>query len=371
MSKIVDSAHSYPNNNDSDQLSATIANNCKVSVYDEWSPLEEVIVGVVENARLPQPDPSVRGVDFPELADEDIPTGQFSDRVIEETQEDLANLVATLQELNVKVRRPEITNHSISFSTPNWSSCGHFNYCPRDVFLALGNQIIEAPSPSRSRYFEMDAYKKVFLEYFHSGSRWISAPKPMLLDELFTNPNRENNGLLNSEIAFDAANILRLGKDILYQVSDSGNQLGGQWLRSVLGNDYRVHQCINVYLGKHIDTTFTVVRPGLVVINPERVNNDNLPSLFKNWDKILCPEPVDIGYEGYPLSSIWIAMNFLVVNPELVIIDKRQVSLIKELEKRGVNVIGLQLRHARTLGGGFHCVTNDVRRSGLLENYFN
>lgn len=371
MSKIVDSAHSYSHNNDSAQLSATTAHNCKVSVYDEWSPLEEVIVGVVENARLPQPDPSVRGVDFPELADEEIPTGKFSDRVIEETQEDLANLVATLQELNVKVRRPEITNHSISFSTPNWSACGHFNYCPRDVFLALDHQIIEAPSPSRSRYFEMDAYKKVFLEYFHSGSRWISAPKPLLLDELFTNPNREKNGLLNSEIAFDAANILRLGKDILYQVSDSGNQLGGQWLQSILGNDYRVHQCVNVYLGKHIDTTFTVVRPGLVVINPERVNPDNLPVLFRNWDKIWCPDPVDIGYEGYPLSSIWIAMNFLVVNPELAIVDQRQVSLIKELEKRGVNVIGLQLRHARTLGGGFHCVTNDVRRSGSLEDYFN
>ncbi|NEP07104.1 MAG: hypothetical protein F6K25_25815 [Okeania sp. SIO2G4] len=124
---------------------------------------------MLENARLPQIDPSVRGVDFPELADEDIPTGQFSDRVLEETQEDLAILVATLQELNVKVRRPEITNHSISFSTPNCSTCGHFNYCPRDLFLAIGNQIIEAPSSSRSRYFEMDAYKKVFLEYFHSG----------------------------------------------------------------------------------------------------------------------------------------------------------------------------------------------------------
>lgn len=60
-----------------------------------------------------------------------------------------------------------------------------------------------------------------------------------------------------------------------------------------------------------------------------------------------------------------------MVNPELAIVDKRQVSLIKELEKRGINVIGLQLRHARTLGGGFHCVTNDVRRSGLLEDYFN
>ena len=346
------------------------ANSCKVSVHDEWSPLEEIIVGVVENARLPQPDPSVRGVDFPGLADRDIPTGQFSDRVIEETQEDLENLVATLSGLGVTVRRPQVTDHSICFSTPNWSSSGHYNYCPRDLFLAIGNQIIETPSPSRSRYFELEAYKEIFLDYFNSGARWFSAPKPMLRDELFTEPNSHKNGLLNCEIAFDAANIIRLGRDILYQVSDSGNELGAKWLQSSLGEDYRVHQCMNVYLGKHIDTTFTIVRPGLIVINPERVNDDNLPTLFRNWDKIWCPDPVDIGYEGYPLSSIWIAMNFIMVNPDLAIIDKRQVALIKELEARNVEVIGLQLRHARTLGGGFHCVTNDVRRSGSLENYF-
>ncbi|WP_223269763.1 hypothetical protein [Nostoc sp. 'Peltigera membranacea cyanobiont' 213] len=50
-------------------------------------------------------------------------------------------------------------------------------------------------------------------------------------------------------------------------------------------------------------------------------------------------------------------------------VDKYQTLLIKQLDKRGVDVIQLQLRHARTLGGGFHCVTLDVRRKGALESY--
>jgi scyllo-inosamine-4-phosphate amidinotransferase 1 len=34
-----------------------------------------------------------------------------------------------------------------------------------------------------------------------------------------------------------------------------------------------------------------------------------------------------------------------------------------------VEVIPAQLTHTRTLGGGFHCVTLDVRRTGELATY--
>ncbi|RUS93318.1 hypothetical protein DSM106972_096740 [Dulcicalothrix desertica PCC 7102] len=40
------------------------------------------------------------------------------------------------------------------------------------------------------------------------------------------------------EPAFDAANVLRLGKDIFYLVSDSGNKYGAKWLQTFLGNEY-------------------------------------------------------------------------------------------------------------------------------------
>jgi N-dimethylarginine dimethylaminohydrolase len=44
--------------------------------------------------------------------------------------------------------------------------------------------------------------------------------------------------------------------------------------------------------------------------------------------------------------------------------------LIKLLEKHGLDVIPIKLRHSKMLGGGFHCVTLDVRRRGKLERYF-
>jgi len=55
-------------------------------------------------------------------------------------------------------------------------------------------------------------------------------------------------------------------------------------------------------------------------------------------------------------------MNMLVVDPGTVIVDKHQTNLMNMLELYNFTVIPLELRHSRTLGGGFHCVTLDLVR---------
>jgi glycine amidinotransferase/scyllo-inosamine-4-phosphate amidinotransferase 1 len=65
----------------------------------------------------------------------------------------------------------------------------------------------------------------------------------------------------------------------------------------------------------------------------------------------------------YPYASKWIAMNMLVVDPATVIVDRHQTELIRTLEQHKFTVIPLELRHSRTLGGGFHCVTLDLLRA--------
>jgi len=61
-------------------------------------------------------------------------------------------------------------------------------------------------------------------------------------------------------------------------------------------------------------------------------------------------------------------MNMLVVQPGTVIVDRAQTELILLLETTyRLNVIPLQLRHSRTLGGGFHCVTLDLNRTKPLN----
>lgn len=340
-----------------------------VMAHNEWDPLEEVIVGRAENAQIALGDLSLFAVEYRHCGSiEGIPSGLYPKHVIEETQEDLDELVALFEKAGVKVRRPEIFDHSAMCKTPDWSLDGQFNYCPRDLFVVVGDTIIESPMTLRARQFETISFKSILLDYLRSGSRWIAAPKPRLLDSAYQIEDGKI-AITEDEPIFDAANVLRIGKDLLYLVSDSGNKIGAQWLQSTVGDNYRVHTCEDVYSGSHIDTTITVVRPGLVVVSAERVNPDNLPEIFRKWDVIYLDEVVDIGYTNIPYASEWIGINFMMLNPDTAIVDGTQLPLIRELEKRGIEVVPLTIRHARTMGGGLHCVTLDVRRRGTLEDY--
>ena len=55
-------------------------------------------------------------------------------------------------------------------------------------------------------------------------------------------------------------------------------------------------------------------------------------------------------------------MNLFSVNPNLVALEENQHNLRKELEKYKIDCAMLPMRHQRTLGGGFHCVTLDIVR---------
>ena len=342
---------------------------------NEWDQLEEVIVGNPLKARFPTPDLSTQLAEFPDRPLSKIPRGPFPQRIIEETEEDLNEFVGILEGLGITVKRPKTCPHHASFSTINWESQGYYNYCPRDVLLVIGDHIIETPNVIRSRAQEAFSYRTLLLDYMKSGAKWYSAPKPMLLDSLFEGVDLDKPTPRNDEPAFDAANILRFGQDLIYLVSATGNEMGGEWLQTMLGDKFRVHFLKDVYYGSHIDSTFVALRPGLILCNPARVNEDTLPKILKQWKVIYSPpmedtDRFDTAYRSKCIGSDWIDMNSFSISPKLVVVDRHQTALMKLLEKEGLDVIPLELRHSRMLGGGFHCVSLDVRRKGTLQRYF-
>jgi N-dimethylarginine dimethylaminohydrolase len=342
---------------------------------NEWDPLEEVIVGNPLQARFPTPDLSTQLAEFSDRSLADIPRGSFPQKVIEETEEDLNKFVQVLENLGITVRRPQTWPHEAKFSTVHWESQGYYNYCPRDIMMIIGDHIIETPNVIRSRAQETFSYRALLLEYLRSGAKWYSAPKPMLLDSLFEGVDLEKPTPGNDEPAFDAANVLRFGEDLIYLVSSTGNELGGQWLQTILGDKFRVHLLKDVYYGSHIDSTLVALRPGLILCNPTRVNDDTLPRILKQWKVIYSPPMENTGrhdadYLAKSIGSDWIDMNVFGINPNLVVVDRDQTALMKLLEKEGLDVIPLKFRHSKMLGGGPHCITLDIRRAGTLQRYF-
>lgn len=390
----------------------------KLNSHNEWDKLREIIVGTAEGSMATltwnKPEPIPDKIREQAYA---VAKKAFPQWFLDEIAEDLQGLSDLLTTFGVKVHRPKPYDLSRMYASPYWASTSNNAYNARDLNLVVGNTVIESPSYLASRYYETTALYPIWYEYFELGFRWIAGPKPRLDYEVkppyFRDENervltdedlkhKELTGgrleklhkLSEQEILFEAANTLRMGKDLLYLVSSSGNHLGARWLQSVLGDEYRVHTTEEIYRSSHIDSTAMCLRPGLVLLNDTRVNPKNCPSIFNKWDKLyfgdVAPTSVaeltfqkevrdPLGYElealGFQtnlhdMSSPWVGMNFLSVDPQTVIVDERQTNLIKLLEQHKFTVAPVRMRHIYTQGGGIHCATLDTVRDSKLESYF-
>ncbi len=334
-----------------------------ISVNNEWGKLREVFVGTIDNANMPTYGTDLHAINYADK--NEIPSnefGRFDEKVYSETHEDLENLVKILNDCGVTVKRPKTIETTNTISNGFWNTDQYYTFCPRDTVTVIGNTILEAPMTLRSRQFETYCFRDQFIEYMNQGARWVAAPKPILKDDSYQRSDLSKLTLTEREPVFDAANILRSNNDILYLISNTGNKLGAKWLQNLLGNEYKVHILENMYSFSHLDSTIALLREGLCLLNPARVNENNMPEMLKSWDKIWSPPMVDIGYHKVERASVWVGINLLSVDENTVIVDNRQTELIKELKKYNIEALDCQLRHSRTLGGSFHCVTADMLR---------
>lgn len=390
----------------------------KLNSHNEWDPLQEIIVGSAKGtaATLEWHSPDPISEDVLTKA-RDLSKKASPDWFVDEINEDLDNLSGLLSEYGAKVFRP--TNYDISkfYSSAHWTSSGNNLYNVRDLNLVVGNTLVESPSQNISRYFESTALYDIWYQYFDEGFKWICGPRPRLevpaLEPYFRDESERTltaedlrhqeltggrleklHRLTESEILFEAANTVRMGEDLLYLVSSSGNWKAGKWLQTVLGDTYRVHITDKLYRASHLDSTVLCLRPGCVLLNSKRASPENLPSLFDSWEKIwfedVAPtlqseldfqntvrDPIEkelreLGFHSNlgEMSSPWVGMNVLTLDAETVMVDERQTKLIQLLEANRFTTIPVKLRHMYTQGGGIHCATLDTVRKGTLENYF-
>ncbi len=390
----------------------------RINSHNEWDKLREVIVGTAEGTMAvltwskPKPAPESVIKKAYTLARKAYPKW-----FLDEINEDLTGLCEALRQYGAKVYRPSVHDISKMYATPFWHSTGNNIYNVRDLHLVIGDTVVESPSMLKSRYFEATALYPIWYQYMQKGFRWICGPKPKLTGDVIIPYYRDHNArklteediryqqltdgrieklhkVTENEILFEAASVLRMGKDLLYLVSSSGNYLAAKWLQHVLGDEYKVHTTEKIYRSSHIDSTLMCLRPGLVLVNSIRANEKNLPKMFNKWDKIwfadVAPvteheikfqkevrDPIAkkiqaLGFETNLelTASPWVGMNLLSLDQKTVIADERQTNLIRVLEQHKITVIPVRMRHIYTQGGGIHCATLDTVRDSKLESYF-
>jgi glycine amidinotransferase len=358
--------------------SGSAARESPVCSYNEWDPLEEVIVGIVDDASFPAWHMALPSV----LPGNQVETfrrnagAPFPPERVAAAARELTEFVRILEGEGVTVRRPERIAQRHIYRTLDWASTGMYAAMPRDSLLVLGDEIIECPMAWRSRYYESLAYRPLLKEYFRGGARWSAAPKPELRDEQFdqewADPGEDGPLQLvvtEFEPTFDAADFTRCGRDIIAQKSNVTNEFGIEWLRRQLGDEYRIHVFeFNDAHPMHIDATLVPMAPGKLLVHPERVTK--VPSLFKGWDVLAAPNPVIPDTHPLYMTSKWINMNILMLDQERVMVERQDQPMIAAVRKFGFTPIPCDFRNFNSFGGSFHCATLDVRRRGKLESYF-
>ncbi|MGY0069479.1 amidinotransferase [Streptomyces sp. QTS137] len=353
-----------------------------VNSHNEWDPLEEIVVGRLDGATIPSDHPVVT-CNIPPWAArmQGLAAGfRYPRLLVERAQQELDQFIALLESLDVTVRRPDEMDHRRRFSTPDWSSRGFCNTCPRDSMLVIGDEIVETPMAWPCRYFETHSYRTILKEYFRGGARWTAAPKPQLTDELFEADFRIPEAgepmryiLTEFEPVFDAADFMRAGRDLFVTRSNVTNRMGIDWLRRHLGPGYRIHEIKSrCRTPMHIDTTFVLLAPGKVLVNPEYIDVDHLPDVLSSWDVLIAPEPRPIDERLLKITSMcgkWLSMNVLMIDEKRVIAERHHTDMLRALEKWGFEPIPCDLLHYAPFGGSFHCATLDIRRRGTLESY--
>jgi glycine amidinotransferase len=376
-----------------------------VNSWNEWDPLKRVIVGRSEGTNIPAPEPAW-WYDQPEGG---FPLGQhgpFPQDMVDKANAQMDDFVQVLEGRGIIVDRVPL--HPMMYdrravSTPDWVQLSqHGVNNPRDVFVVVGNEIMEATASRRSRWYEYLNLRPLFEQYFKEDPDflWTAAPKPRLTDEsyvknyyyLFNNvwtDEEKRERMLNWEFhltekepLWDGADAARMGKDIFWQCSSLTNKSGMDWLRRYFGaKGIRVHPVLfddTSYHQWHIDVNLLPLRPGLAVYNEESppITEEAL-KLFKmnDWELIPAAKPVYVHKSPVRLfgpygGTSWISMNTLSLGPNTICVESHETGYMEQLDKLGFEVVPITYEHVIPFGGALHCTTLDVCREGDCEDYF-
>ena len=394
-----------------------------VNAWNEWDPLKHVIVGRADGGMIPAPEPAAvlgpyiraylsntlgeleaahnKGEPLSEELLEKFVEAfnkwePLPDGLVAKAKELMNNFAAMLKNRGIRVDRPTHMNFNQKVQTPDWVQESMIGCMPpRDLFIPVGNEIIEATMSQRSRWFEYLCYRPLFEQYFKEDPDflWEAAPKPRLTDESYEKDfwlnywtvwseeeklERIRQGKYRNtekEPLFDAADAMRLGKDIFIQRSVPTNKAGIDWLRRHLApRGIRVHEVRFLETSPwHIDTTIFFPRPGLMFQNPNWMSDTpEFHELLRinGWEIVMCAPPGRELAHAFAYSSVFLGYNVFSIDPKTICVEAGEKPLVDQLDKYGFEVIPVDFFDVAPFGGGLHCATTEIFREGKCEDYF-
>ena len=350
-----------------------------MSIYTNWDPLQEVIVG---NCYTSVP------VKWSVAGD----TKRLLNKILAETKEDLDNLATVLQTLGVTVHRPVPNQFPEEVKLVDFSVLRATNpIVPRDQYLAYGNTIYQTYTSMPDRYLDSYNYYEIFKELYDQGYNWISQPPPIIKN--FSNNEKwyvDGPSIYGEQLAdkllWHTATMFKCGDALITNNAGPGTQAGLEWMKRNI--DARIIHNDNTKVDNwgHIDHGFYMTDDNTVIC----MNEDWVPQALRNKELI----EVDGMFEPYDYqkfiqethskkdvnSTEWLQTwlsewmgysqdvafetNVLVVDSNNVIFSTEQPEVFAKLKQLEINCHVCKIRHGMFWEAGIHCLTLDVKRDG-------
>lgn len=192
---------------------------------------------------------------------------------VSKRNEDLDNLAKVLESRGITVHRPDPLTKVVKFQTPTFKSEVSSANNVRDITIVYRDCIIETPTYVRNRYFENMLLYKVYNDAFDNGKggKWIKAPNTKLSEQTidledWRHERDFTNIPKNFEMAIDGAQFLRIGKDVIVNVTTYNHYLGFQWIKSFFPEtDFHMISIAD----NHIDGALICLKPGVFLVDPK------------------------------------------------------------------------------------------------------
>ena len=369
------------------------------SVYQPWDPLRVCVVG------RSYPPEFYSWITVPHVR-------SLFEQIAIETEEDYQNIIKKLESFGVEVLRPDLPVNTIKNGK-------HVPppMCPRDFCVMVGetfyenfqykfdsfqegyNNIKDAKWPSISSfdgYNQLPQWIRQECEQTHNlGINQHNHIK--ILDQVRVQGNKIISGLNHN---INGAMVSRIGKDLYFGTStyiDDPSKILS--LMNQEFSDYRNH-VINT--GGHADGTYCPVCPGLII---SLYDIPTYADTFPGWEVVYLPgqswnavKPfLDLknknngkwwipGFEhdqsvidtvetwlshwtGYVEETVF-DVNMLIIDPKNIMVFNYNKQVFDALDRYGITPHIVNFRHRYFWDGGIHCVTSDLHRKGVRQDFF-
>lgn len=366
------------------------------SVYQHWDPLKVCVVG------RSYPPEFYSWIQIPHVR-------ELFERIALETEEDYQGIIKKLQEFNVEVLRPNLPTQNFvkgKFVPPPMT--------PRDDHIMIGNTfysdhfdcvkfyktVKDSTWPECNSYTEFLALPQHIqheCNHVHNLSTYLDPVYKDILNHIQlqgnvvqSRPGRNLNGAM----------VTRIGRDLYFGTEDYDTDQTAY--KTFVNGEFPCYRNHIVNTGGHSDGTYCPVCPGLII---SLYDVPTYADTFPDWEVVYLPEQswhavkpfLDLkqknkgrwwipGFEydqdvvnlvdtwlgrwtGYVEETVF-DVNMLIVNPKNVLVFNYNKTVFDALDRYGITPHIVPFRHRYFWDGGIHCVTSDLHRTGVQQDFF-